>query len=68
MQVIDIKDDEFMFISDSQEVNELKLNLPGLKDSSFDSFFVKIKDADYSSVYGMRGIIPYLGKNVYKIL
>ena len=67
-KVKDIPQD-FMFINNDIEVAELKSNLKGLRDSSFNSFFVKIdSDCEYKSVFGMNGIVPYLEKPVYKIL
>jgi len=33
----------------------------------FDGFFVAVKDGDYSEVYGYRGTVPRLDKDLYKV-
>jgi hypothetical protein len=59
---------DLQFISDSQDVNDIKYML-GLKPelSEYDSFFVKVENGDYSEIYGMTGIIPYLYRRLDKI-
>jgi len=66
MQVKDLDSKQTIFVSDSQEVESIKQNL-GIENTSFDSFFVVTGEGEYTEVYGMNGIIPYLGKNVYKL-
>ena len=67
---------DLQFISDSQDVAAVKEYLQGLKAvhellnislDDYDSFFVKVEDGDYSEVYGMAGIVPYLYKSLDKI-
>lgn len=67
LTVKDISEKEFSFVSDPQEVNYIKNDCKGLKDSPYDSFFVKIEDGEYKEIYGMEGIIPYLSKTVTKV-
>ena len=60
---------DMQFISDSQDVQPIKDDfslVDGIND--FDSFFVKSADGDCTEVYGMVGIVPYLDKEVTKIL
>jgi hypothetical protein len=58
---------DLQFISDSQDVQSLKEHFGNHCLEDFDSFFVKIEDGDYTEVYGINGIIPYLYKDVYEI-
>jgi hypothetical protein len=57
--------DNFQFLSDSQDVEQIKSDIPGADE--FDSFFVSIQDGDYLDIYGIKGIIPYNNKPVYKL-
>lgn len=59
--------DDHQFVSDSQDVEAIKGNL-GVIAQEFDSFFVKIQDGDYVSVYGLEGIVPLKSKPVWKIV
>lgn len=62
---------EYIFISDSQDVKALKESITSEEElilMDCDSFFVKVNDGNYESIYGMLGIVPYLDKKVYKIL
>lgn len=68
--VADIQDYEhkYFFISDSQDVTEIKNNyLPAEIRGEFDSFFVKEENGEYVEIWGMEGIVPYLYKKVYLI-
>lgn len=59
--------DDLHFISDSQEVEEIKAQL-GIEDLDYiNSLFVKIDNGDYAEVYGISGIIPWLYKPVWLI-
>ena len=59
--------EDLQFISDSQDVEQIKKDL-NIKDyDTIHSFFVKVQDGEYKEVYGIGGIIPYLDKTVYKI-
>ncbi len=66
MQVKDLAAD-LRFVSDSQDVQEIKRVL-GDEASDFDSFFVAVENGMYASAYGMEGIIPYIHKQVTKIV
>lgn len=59
--------EEAIFVSDSQDVIEIK-NIVGEKAEPYDSFFVIVGDGEYKAVWGMVGIVPYLSKLVSKIL
>lgn len=70
MKVADLNNrTDLQFISDSQDVNAIKdfvsWRYGDLTD--YDSFFVKVEDGDYVEIYGMKGIIPYLEKEVTEI-
>jgi hypothetical protein len=62
-------DDRLQFISDSQDTQEFKGMYPAAM--NHDSFFVEMKtdsgELDIFQVWGMDGIIPYMGKTAYKI-
>lgn len=63
------EDNRYIFVSDSQDVNEIKEylgNLPEIMD--FNSFFVLIIDGEYIAIKGMLGIIPYLNNSLFTIL
>ncbi len=49
------------FISDSQDITEIKKHV-GKEAIPYDSFFVSTADGDYTEVWGMCGIVPYLSK------
>ena len=71
MKVADLNDrHDLQFISDSQEVAPIKdyLGWRYGELTDYDSFFVKVTDGDYEEAYGMIGIVPYLDKEVTKIL
>jgi hypothetical protein len=58
---------DYIFVSDSQDTKEIKSCI-GRKTYGFDSFFVLVRDGDYLEVWGMKGIIPYLYKELTKII
>lgn len=49
------------FVSDSQDVQAIHEHL-GPESLDYDAFFVDIKDGEYSEVWGIVGIVPYLSK------
>jgi hypothetical protein len=62
--------DDLQYISDSQEVKEIKAMLGysnTIKLNDFDSFFVKVDNGDYEEIYGLSGIVPYFYKPIFKI-
>jgi hypothetical protein len=59
-------DDSFTFVSDSQNVQEIKSYL-GPEAAPYDSFFVLERDGEYVEVFGMNGIVPYLTKLVFEL-
>ena len=54
------------FISDSQDVEAIKGDFPGLADD-YDSFFVLTGDGDYIEVWGMHGIVPVNSRMVARV-
>ena len=73
LYVKDLEDrTDLMFISDSQDVEDIKKYLGDvdIPDWTFDSFFVKVdgENALYSEVYGMMGIVPFLNYEVWRIV
>ena len=63
------------FVSTDFVVESLKQYIPSyLSDgkefstAEYDSFFVELADGDYGEVYGMIGIIPWLDREVCRIL
>lgn len=58
---------DLIFLCDSAEVQDLREKLALSPDEDFDSFFVGIKDGDYTEVWGMPGIVPYKDRKVYPI-
>lgn len=67
MLVKDLEDKDLQFISDSQETEVIKSRL-GRKAKEFDSFFVRVEDGEYAEVYGMRGAVPYLNRQVVQLV
>jgi len=57
---------DLVLVTDSQDSASIRDHL-GLEPDSVDSFFVKVEDGDYTEVYGFDGIVPGLGKNLYRI-
>jgi len=58
--------DEYIFVSDTQDVEAIKEYLGEVSDG-YDSFFVLVGDGDYDDIYGMFGIVPWLSRRVYRI-
>ncbi|GGG87039.1 hypothetical protein [Edaphobacter dinghuensis] len=58
---------DLVFLCDSAEVQDLREKLALSPDEDFDSFFVAIKDGDYTEVWGMPGIVPNKDRKVYPI-
>ena len=62
------KRDDLILVTDDQDVRSVKENVGGRKVKRFDSFFVKVGEGYYEEVWGFQGIIPYLYKDVEKII
>ncbi len=68
-------DPELSFLSDSQDVNDIKKYLGYVSNPrtgkgialDFHSFFVGQEDGDYTQIWGMSGIIPYNNKEVVRL-
>ena len=54
------------FIVDSQDTQSVKDYLGPIA-AEYDSFFVIVDNGDYSAVWGMFNIVPWLYKSVYRI-
>ena len=61
-------DDSIIFVSDSQDVDAVKDHIGLADEYDYDSFFVVVANGDYTAVWGMVGIVPYLTKPVYRLL
>lgn len=58
---------DLQFLSDSQDVQAVK-DYIGKSAFPYDAFFVSVSDGDYSEVWGIIGIVPYLSKLTTKLL
>lgn len=56
-----------MFISDSNEVHDIREALALTPDEDFDSFFVGTENGDYTEVWGMAGTVPEQHRAVFPI-
>jgi len=63
MYVSDLENKDLIFISDSQDVSELRRQTG----TDYDSYFIRVGDGEYTQIYGMYGIVPYLEKRVYEV-
>lgn len=54
-------DQDLIFVSNSQDTQAIREHV-GDKANGYDAFFVKVKNADYSEVWGICGIIPVKSK------
>jgi len=61
------KNKDLIFLCDSQDVKFVK-DYIGIEAEDFDSFFVKIEDGDYTEIFGIFGIVPYLEKEIFQII
>jgi hypothetical protein len=60
---------DFMLTTDSQDVEAIWDYFGNDEDvKQFDGFFVKIKDGDYSRVYGFYGNVPFNWKEIYEVI
>jgi hypothetical protein len=60
------KEEDLILVDLSQDVKAVKEHL-GKRADKYDSFFVAQDNGDYTRVYGMHGIIPWLDKEVHRI-
>lgn len=58
---------ELLFVSDSQDVKVIKEHI-GETANDYDAFFVNVSDGDYTEVWGIVGIVPYLSKLTSRLL
>ena len=58
---------ELQFVSDSQDVQAVREHI-GADANDYDAFFVGVVDGDYTEVWGMVGIVPYLSKLVSRLV
>ena len=61
------KNKDLIFLCDSQDVKFVK-DYIGIEAEDFDSFFVKIEDGDYTEIFRIFGIVPYLEKEIFQII
>lgn len=58
---------ELQFVSDSQDVQAIR-DYVGPSAHDYDAFFVAVSDGDYTEVWGIVGIVPYLSKLTSRLL
>lgn len=68
------------FASDSQDVESVREYIPvavlysnddeenPIVYQKYDSYFVEVQEGDYTQIWGMIGIVPYITKSLVKIL
>ncbi len=60
---------DLSFVSDSQDVEAVRENFGSdWHGREYDSYFVACGDGDYSEIWGMSGIVPYLHKFVTRLV
>ena len=59
---------DLQLVSDSQDVQAIRDHIGGTIADDYDAFFVSTADGDYSEVWGMVGVIPYLSKLVTRLV
>jgi hypothetical protein len=60
---------ELHFVSDSQDVDAIREHFAAdWAGNDYDAYFVGVEDGDYTEVWGMVGIVPYLSKLVRKLV
>jgi hypothetical protein len=60
--------DDYVFVSDSQDVEAVRDSIGRNAGELYDSFFCKVGEGEYVEVWGMVGIIPRLSKLVRRLL
>lgn len=55
------------FVSNSQDVAAVEDYTPVETHNLYDSYFAEVQDGDYTQIWGMSGIVPYLTKSLVKI-
>lgn len=64
MKVKDLQDrEDIQFLSDSQDVEDLRKEYP-----NYMTFFVVVGDGEYTQIYGMNHVIPFLEHDITKLL
>lgn len=58
---------EWVFVSDSQDVQPVRDSLPKGIGDDYGAFFVKVGDGEYLEVWGIHGTVPYTHKNAYRL-
>ena len=58
---------DLQFVSDSQDVQAIREYL-GERAGNYDAFFCRVVDGDYTEVWGICGIIPFLSKLTTRLL
>ena len=57
-----------VFVSDSQEVEAIKEHIRHNDvTDEYDSFFVDVRNGGYDEIYGMFGIVPHNGNDIFEI-
>lgn len=67
MRTVACLSNTLQFVSDSQDTQPIKEHI-GPDADGYDAFFVAIADGDYTEVWGMCGIVPYMSKLVLRLV
>lgn len=67
MIVKDLENKDLILVDSGYEKEAIIQHI-GRRAKEFDSFFVRVEDGDYAEVYGMKGTIPYLNRNVEQLV
>ena len=59
--------EDLSFFVDSQDADFIKEHI-GEKAEEFDGFFAKSEDGDFTEVWGMYNIVPWLEKSIFRIV
>lgn len=61
--------DHLQFVSDSQDTASIRFDFgPSWDGFEYDAYFVAIADGEYTEIWGMCGIVPYLSKLVTRLV
>lgn len=58
--------DYLQYIAVDSDVESIREYLGGIG-NDYDAFFVSVVNGDYSQIWGIEGIVPYLEKTAYRL-
>lgn len=59
--------DSLVFLSDSQDTESICNDIGDIA-QEYDSFFVIVGEGEYTAIWGMYGIVPWLDRPVYRLV